>query len=197
MGKKVGNINPANILTFFRIALVPLYIWLFSVGRWNTAIIALLVFIIAAVTDLYDGRLARQRKEVTKLGKFLDPLADKFLVIGALAQFCYMGLVSIWLVGVIVIRDVWVTAMRVIAIAKGTELATSGDAKLKTTIQLTVVITIIVLTGARIIALHFGYNGPFIDIGWYRILFNTLVSVAVVFTIYSWIRYLVRSNAAR
>jgi len=193
MARKVGILNPANILTFFRIALVPVYIWMFSLGRWNTAIIALLVFITAAVTDLYDGKLARSRKEITKLGKFLDPLADKFLVIGALAQFCLMGLVNIWLVAVIIVRDVWVTSMRVVAIVRGTELKTSGSAKLKTTIQLTVVITIIVLTGARIIALHFGYNGPFVEIAHYRLVFNGLLSVAVVFTLYSWVKYLIKT----
>lgn len=196
MNRKAGILNPANMLTFLRIALVPLYIWLFAAGEWHTAILALVVFVTAAVTDLYDGRLARSRKEITKLGKFLDPLADKFLVIGALAQFTLMGLVNVWLVAVIIIRDIWVTAMRVIAIVKGTELKTSGNAKLKTTIQLTVVITIIVLTGARIIAIHFGYNGPLIDFRWYRMLFDGLVGVAVVFTVYSWIRYMVGGGSS-
>lgn len=190
MKHKVSILNPANILTFFRIALVPVYIWLFSLGSWKASIAALIVFVVAAVTDLYDGKLARSRKEITKLGKFLDPLADKFLVIGALVQFCLMGLANVWLVGVIIVRDVWVTAMRIVAILKGTELKTSGSAKVKTTIQLTVVITIIVLTGFRIILLHFGYQGPWVDFVWYRWLFDGLVTVAVVFTIYSWIRYI-------
>jgi len=194
--EKVDNLNPANILTFMRIALVPLYVWLFSLQQWHTVVIALIVFIVAAVTDLYDGRLARSRKEITKLGKFLDPLADKFLVVGALAQFCVMGLVSVWLVSVIIIRDIWVTVMRIVAIVKGTELRTSGDAKVKTTIQLTVVITIIVFTGARIIALKLGYSGPLIDLEGYRLFFNGLLSVAVLFTIYSWAGYLIRRKAA-
>ncbi|MCD6308267.1 MAG: CDP-alcohol phosphatidyltransferase family protein [Candidatus Latescibacteria bacterium] len=193
---KVDNLNPANILTFLRIALVPLYVWLFSLQQWYTVVIALIVFIVAAVTDLYDGRLARSRKEITKLGKFLDPLADKFLVVGALAQFCVMGLVSVWLVSVIIIRDVWVTVMRIVAIARGTELRTSRDAKVKTAIQLTAVITIIVFTGARIIALKLGYSGPLIDPGGYRLFFNGLLSVAVLFTIYSWAGYLFRKKAA-
>ncbi len=75
---KAGILNPANILTMLRILLVPLYLWLFAKGTWSTGVLALIVFIIAAVTDLYDGRLARSRKEITKLGKFLDPLADNF-----------------------------------------------------------------------------------------------------------------------
>ncbi|MFC1551026.1 CDP-diacylglycerol--glycerol-3-phosphate 3-phosphatidyltransferase [Candidatus Latescibacterota bacterium] len=184
----------ANMLTIFRIILVPVYLWFFSRGTWGSVVIALIVFVTAAVTDLYDGRLARQMKEETSLGKFLDPLADKFLVLGALVQFWLMGLVNGWLVGVIVIRDVYVTVMRIAAIMKGTELKTSGDAKLKTGIQLTVVITTIVFTGGRMIAMTLApdYSGFWIDIDNYIVFYNGLLSVAVVFTIYSWIKYVFR-----
>ena len=194
---KAGILNPANVLTILRILLVPLYMWLFSRGLWITAVCALVVFIIAAITDLYDGKLARSRKEVTKFGKFLDPLADKFLVIGALVQFWTMGLVNIWLVGVIVVRDIWVTIMRIMAIKKGKELKTSRDAKLKTTIQLTVVITIIVFTGGRMMAINFGYMGPWINLSWFRIFYNGLVSIAVIFTVYSWFKYIFKIRPAK
>lgn len=187
----------ANLLTTLRIALVPLYLWLFSHRTWDMAILALIVFLIAAVTDLYDGRLARSRREITRLGKFMDPLADKFLVIGALAQFAFMEMVNFWLVGVIVVRDVWVTIMRISAIKEGKELKTSENAKLKTTIQLTVIITIIVLSGARIAAQHFGYTGPLTDFNAYRIFFNILLSVAVIFTLYSWFRYMFRGHSLK
>ena len=194
--RKAGNLNPANILTILRIFLVPLYLWLFNRQEWYTVVLALVVFVTAAVTDLIDGRLARSRKEVTKLGKFLDPLADKFLVVGALAQFWMLGLVNVWLVGVIIVRDVWVTAMRIVAILRGTELKTSGGAKLKTTIQLTVVITIIVLTGARLILVRYGITPPIIDLAYLRVLFNAMLGVAVVFTLYSWFRYMFQRHPA-
>jgi phosphatidylglycerophosphate synthase len=126
----------------------------------------------------------------------MDPLADKVLVIGALAQFGLMGLVNLWLVGIIVIRDIWMTVLRIVAMRRGTELRTSNDAKLKTTIQLTVIITIITFTGARIIAGHFGYSGPLTDFRIYKIFFNALVSVAVAFTLYSWYNYQFRRQAA-
>jgi len=195
----VSIFNPANFLTAFRILLVPLYLWLFISGTPTAAVLALIVFVTAAVTDLYDGRLARSRKEITKLGKFLDPLADKFLVVGALVQFWVMGLVSFWLVLVIVIRDVWVTIMRIAALAKGTELKTSRDAKLKTTIQLTAVITIIVLYGARLIVTGSipSYQGAWVNLDYYRLIFNGLLGVAVVFTLYSWTTYLFRSSKKR
>ena len=190
--------NPANMLTMLRILLVPLYLWLFAMKTWESVVLALIVFIAAAVTDLYDGKLARRRKEITKLGKFLDPLADKFLVLAALVQFWAMELVNFWLVGIIVFRDIWVTVMRIIAIKNGKELETSKDAKLKTTILLTVIITTIVFTGGRIIIMNVmpDYNGRWVDIGIYRMFFNALLSVAVVFTIYSWIKYVSQRSLA-
>ena len=187
----------ANMLTTLRIVLVPLYLWLFSRNTWDMAILALIVFLLAAVTDLYDGRLARSRREITRLGKFMDPLADKFLVIGTLVQFAVMEMVNIWLVLIIVVRDVWVTVMRISAIREGKELKTSGDAKIKTAIQFTVLITIIVFSGARIIIRHFGYEGPLTDFNSYKIFFNILLSVAVIFTLYSWFRYMFRGNPAK
>ena len=190
--------NPANMLTMLRILLVPLYLWLFAMKTWESVVLALIVFIVAAVTDLYDGKLARRRKEITKFGKFLDPLADKFLVLAALVQFWAMELVNFWLVGIIVFRDIWVTVMRIVAIKNGKELKTSKDAKLKTTILLTVIITTIVFTGGRIIAMNFipDYNGRWVDIGVYRMFFNGLLSVAVVFTIYSWVKYVFQKSQA-
>lgn len=187
--KKINNLNLANALTFFRIALVPLYVWLFAQQKFLTVTIALVVFIGAAITDLYDGKLARKRAEITKLGKFMDPLADKFLVLGALAQFWVLGLVDFWLVIVIIVRDLWVTGMRITALVKGTELKTSKDGKLKTTIQLTVIITIITFTGARHLLIDYGYLGPLVNITFHKLFYNMLLAVAVVFTLYSWVKY--------
>ena len=189
----------ANMLTILRIALVPLYLWLYDRYTWGSIVLALIVFVTAAVTDLYDGRLARSRKEITKFGKFMDPLADKFLVVGALVQFCLMGLISVWLVSVIVVRDIWVTMMRIVAIVRGYELKTSRDAKIKTTIQLTAIITTIVLTGARKIAmaLYPNYSGQWVAIEGYRLLFNGLMAVAVLFTLYSWFRYQFQGKPAK
>ena len=196
---KTGILNPANMLTMLRIMLVPLYLWLFAIKTWEAVVLALIVFVIAAVTDLYDGKLARSRKEITKFGKFLDPLADKFLVVGALVQFWVMSLVNFWLVVIIVLRDVWVTILRIIAIKNGTELKTSSNAKLKTTIQLTAIITTIVFTGVRLIIMDFlpDYSGQWIKIENYRTFFNGLLLVAVVFTLYSWIRYMFQRSPAK
>lgn len=186
-----------NILTMFRIVLVPVYLWLFAQETVTGSVGALLVYIIASVTDLYDGKLARSRKEVTTLGKFLDPLADKFLVIGALLQFSFMGLVNLWFVGVIVVRDVWVTVMRIHAMSTNKELRTSTDAKVKTTIQISVIIAIIVFWGARAALVQAGVTGAAIDISLYRLFFNVIVGVAVIFTLYSWGKYMITGYRAK
>ena len=96
---RVSMLNPANLLTFIRILLVPVYLWLFARGTWGSTTAALIVFVIAALTDLVDGRLARQRKEITKLGRFMDPLADKFLIPGMMKGGVLVPYFS-WLVGV-------------------------------------------------------------------------------------------------
>jgi len=196
---EVSIFNPANALTALRIVLVPLYLWLFARNTWGSLIFALIAFVTAAVTDLYDGRLARSRKEITRLGKFMDPLADKLLVVGALVQFWMAGLVWFWFVVVIVVRDIWVTAMRITAITRGTELKTSGDAKLKTTIQLTAIITTIVFFGARLIVMRFApsYQGFFVDLAIHKLFYNGLVAVAAAFTVYSWITYLTAGSGKR
>ncbi len=190
MKTRVSNLNPANLLTFSRILLVPLYLWLFARPSWEGGILALLVFVAAAVSDLMDGRLARSRREVTALGRFMDPLADKVLVVSALVQFWALGLVNPLLVGMIVVRDVWVTVMRVVAIAQNAAFKTSGSAKLKTTIQLTAVITIIVLTSMQRFLAEATLTGWWTSPGLYRFVFDGLLAVAVAFTLYSWFRYL-------
>ena len=191
--------NLANKFSLIRLLLTPFFVWAILYYREDHLLFAnlpLVIFLIAVMTDAIDGFIARRYRQTTRFGAVLDPLADKFLVVGALVQFWAMGLVNIWLVGVIVVRDVWVTVLRIAAIKKGKDLKTSRDAKLKTTIQLIVVITIIVFTGGRIIAVHLGDIGPWINPNGFRILFNGLVSVAVIFTVYSWFKYILKIRTA-
>ena len=131
----VSILNPANILTMLRILLVPIYLWLFSRGLWITAVSALLVFIIAAVTDLYDGKLARRKKVVTKFGKFLDPLADKVLITTGFICLIFLGYMKIWMVVVIVMRDFVVTWLRSYGHKIGRPIHTLEIARWKTGVQ--------------------------------------------------------------
>jgi len=107
---------------------------------------ALVVFVIASLTDLLDGWTARKLRQETETGKFLDPLADKFLVISALIAFLILDpLIPLWMVGVIIGRDLLITLMRYLAIKKGTTLRTSRLGKFKTAFQMIGIIIIIMV----------------------------------------------------
>ena len=127
--------SPPNQLTFLRILLTPVFlVFLLSsnsiLRQWSLA-----VFIFAAITDWYDGWLARRWGYVTQWGAFLDPLADKVLTSAALIAYAYLGLVSSWMVWIIVIRDVVITVLRSYAEYKGKPVDTSKLAKTKTFAQ--------------------------------------------------------------
>jgi cardiolipin synthase len=113
-------------LTLSRIILIPLFLYLIFTPTIEHRIWALVIFVIASLTDLLDGWTARKLKQETETGKFLDPLADKFLVISALIAFLFLDpFIPLWMVIVIIGRDLLITLMRYLAIKKGTSLRTS------------------------------------------------------------------------
>ena len=136
--------NLPNLLSLLRIILTPLFIiFLFSDYR----LFALIIFAVAAITDAYDGHLARKYNQITSQGKFLDPLADKILVLSAFFSFAFIGIIDFWMVGIITFRDMFITGLRWIISNKGFEFVTSKLSKYKTAFQLTIIIlTLIFLT---------------------------------------------------
>jgi len=128
-----------NILTFFRILITPLFIFFLFEDFEGAHIWALFVFIIASVTDAYDGYYARKNDMVTDTGRFLDPLADKILVSSAFISFSIMGLIDFWMVGLILFRDLFVTSLRIIMARNGFTMITSTIAKSKTGVQLGII----------------------------------------------------------
>ena len=150
---KVANLP--NCLSFLRIALTPLFlICVFSEG-WYWNLIAFVVFTLASITDYFDGKLARKNGEITTLGRFLDPLADKILVTSALIAFVLNRLVVWWLIVPIILRDIYVTVMRLRSIHKGGVMTTSRLAKWKTATQLIVVISLLFLLGFKELVMFF------------------------------------------
>jgi CDP-diacylglycerol--glycerol-3-phosphate 3-phosphatidyltransferase len=124
-----------TIVSFLRIILTPVYLyffWLSGFGNWT---IAMIVFTIAALTDSYDGYLARRYKVESDLGAFVDPLADKILIGSAFISLVIKGATSWWVVGIIMSRDFLVTFLRMRAIKKGLFLPTTWIAKAKTVVQ--------------------------------------------------------------
>ena len=131
-----------NIITVIRLILSFIFIYLFIQGTKNLE--ALIVFVVAAISDAIDGWLARKLKISSKFGENFDPIADKFLTIAALVAFAVQGIVEYWCVAIIVLRDVSTTVLRYCFFTES-KIPTSKTAKLKTVTQFIFIIMILVL----------------------------------------------------
>jgi CDP-diacylglycerol--glycerol-3-phosphate 3-phosphatidyltransferase len=154
-------ISPPNQLTLLRILMTPVFLfYLFSENPVDKQI-ALFIFIFAAITDWYDGYVARRWGYITRWGKFLDPLADKILTSAAFISFIYIGYAESWMVWIIVLRDLFMTCLRGYAEFKGKPINTSGFAKTKTFFQLVVIYLFLV---EYIVRTSDNFNAKF---GWF------------------------------
>ncbi len=131
--------NIANKLTISRICLIPVFIIAALFDCAAAGWIAFSVFVIASLTDYIDGRIARKYNMISAFGKFLDPLADKLLVTAALCVFVERGLISVWVLFIITVREFVVTGVRLVAAGGGTVIAASMWGKIKTVLQLVVI----------------------------------------------------------
>lgn len=154
MWKQVGqeSINVPNLLTFTRILLIPVFVVLFATPDPHRSITAAIVFVIAAVTDLLDGYLARRSGQVTKLGKLLDPIADKLLVLSALILLVNVDRVSALVAILIIAREVAVTGVRAIAAGEGMIIVAETTGKYKMALQV-IAIVLLILEGTALSAL--------------------------------------------
>ena len=125
--------NLPNKLTMARILAVPVFIVLYMMGH---NIIATIVFILASLTDMLDGQIARKRGLVTNFGKIMDPLADKILVYSAFICMVQIGIVPGWMLVIILFREFIVSGLRTVAAADGTVIAAGKTGKLKTILQM-------------------------------------------------------------
>ena len=172
--------NLPNKLTLLRILLIPVFIIIMMSNITNHYLIACLIFIIASITDALDGYIARKNNLVTDFGKFMDPLADKLLVISALICMIESNLVAGWMVIIIVARELTVSILRAIAAADGKVIAASGGGKIKTISQMLAII--ILLFGAN------SSNNLLLQIG------TIFMLIATIFTLYSGIDYLYKNK---
>ena len=138
--------NLPNKLTVARIIMVPFFVvFLVNVTIPHHFLIAGLIFALASFTDLLDGKIARKRNLVTNFGKFLDPLADKILVISALVCFVDLGLAEFWFVLIIIAREFMVTSIRLIAVNTGEVIAANIWGKAKTVSQMVAIVGILIM----------------------------------------------------
>lgn len=140
--------NLPNLLTLARIFLVPFFLLAILTRLPFGELVAAAIFIVAAITDGVDGYLARKNQEVTQLGKFLDPLADKLLVSAALVALVELGELSTWVAMVLIGREMAVTGLRAIAAAEGVVIPAGPWGKAKTFSQIVFVVTVL-LAGSR------------------------------------------------
>ncbi len=144
---KLGTIRTTpNYLTMLRMVLAPVFMILY---QYVGVFFSLLAFVVAAITDLLDGKIARKTGKITSFGKFMDPLADKLLVCTALFAFLKLGprLITTWMVLVIVIREVTITVLRTLAARKGNIIAATRLGKYKASSQMySIVIALLLLT---------------------------------------------------
>lgn len=169
--------NLPNKLTMFRVILIPFFIIALLVpqipaGKW----IALAIFIVASLTDLLDGKIARKYNLVTNFGKFMDPLADKLLVCSALICLIELGRIPSWMVVIIIAREFTISGFRLIAADNGVVIAASYFGKFKTTFQMVAVCLMIA------------------DIAAIQVLTSVITWIAVILTVVSLIDYLIKNK---
>jgi len=200
--------NTPNKLSMLRIFLVPcvllfllpVHIFSFEPAAWNQfiadygRIFAGIVFVIASLTDFADGKIARKYNLITNLGKFLDSLADKMLVISVLIAFVDLGRISSVFVIIIVIREFMVTGIRLIASEKGVVMAAAMIGKIKTTTQMTAIIYILFeqllqMVFVRLLPTYAAsqISGIITGIG------DVLFMISVIMTIISGLDYLIKN----
>ena len=128
----------ATKFTLVRIFMIPLYMLCMYIGKDNDIMryVSLAVFGAASLTDLIDGHIARKYNQVTDLGKFLDPLADKVLVLAAMAIFCQWDLFPAWALMIVLVREFAISGLRMVASGKGTVIAAGWSGKVKTAVTM-------------------------------------------------------------
>ncbi|MDM8533064.1 CDP-diacylglycerol--glycerol-3-phosphate 3-phosphatidyltransferase [Clostridiaceae bacterium HSG29] len=172
--------NIANKLTVLRILLIPVFLFVLLSNMPNNSIIALAIFIVASFTDFLDGYLARSMNLVTKLGKFLDPLADKLLVISAMLAFIEIGLLSSTVVFIIVSRELIISVFRAIAASEGIVIAASWWGKLKTNSQILMIVILLL--------------NNYIPISISKYLNPSIILIATLFTVFSGVDYIIKNK---
>lgn len=144
---RADALNLPNLLTMARVALIPIVLWLLYDGTPEAGFWAAVVYIVAAVTDFLDGWLARRMGLVSILGKFLDPLADKLMVMSSLVFLAWMGRIPLWGVAIVILmegRELAITSFRVIAMSEGVVMQAGSGGKEKTALQMVAILMLIV-----------------------------------------------------
>ncbi|MBO5509322.1 MAG: CDP-diacylglycerol--glycerol-3-phosphate 3-phosphatidyltransferase [Lachnospiraceae bacterium] len=171
--------NLPNKLTILRVILIPFFLVALMVdgipaGKW----IALGIFVLASITDTLDGQIARRKNLVTNFGKFMDPLADKLLVCSAMIAMIDLGRIPCWVVIIIIAREFIISGFRLVASDNGVVIAAGWWGKIKTVVQMIMVIVLIADFGGKAVA----------------VIENVLIYAALALTVISLVDYIIKNK---
>ncbi len=172
-------LNVPNLLTMGRIVAIPWFVWLLDTPTPVRGFWACIVFTLAAITDVLDGYLARKLGVVSVLGKFLDPLADKLIVMAALVWMVPMGRIAAWVVVLLLAREISVTGLRSVAASEGVVISAGAEGKTKTALQMIGIVALVIGY-----PYHLSYLGldlgvvDLVHVGRYLVLLSLLFSFA-------------------
>ncbi len=179
-----------NILTIFRVLLTPACLYfIFTQGNYYN-LIAMILFIIASVTDIVDGWYARKYDVTTEFGKFLDPLADKILVMALFIAFGIKNLAPWWMILIVLFRDIFVTFLRSFMIQNGKSMHTSKFAKAKTGIQMFMIYFVLTFLAIKSIPFLYSVYDVLQTVLIDKHLLWILMLLTSIITLYSGILYL-------
>lgn len=168
--------NLPNMLTMFRVIVIPVVVYLLWLRTPMSCFYAVIMFSVASLTDFFDGYLARRLNLVSITGKFLDPLADKIMVMAATVQLASMGWLESWIPIVILVRELAIQGLRSIASAEGLVIAAGTGGKLKTACQLTGLIGLLVHFEYPIHLFGIETTMNFHRAGWYLLVLSIIFS---------------------
>jgi len=184
-----SQLNLANAITIARILLIPVFLVLLLGGLPEPYgdIAAAAVFILAAATDKLDGYVARRNEQITTLGQFLDPLADKLLIAAALIALVSQGRVAAWVAMLIIGREIAVSVLRIVGVSQGVSIPADKYGKLKTVLQIVYIVYILVPTDKIATFIHVSTDVATV-IQW------ILAAVVVIVTLASGVRYFLNAR---
>jgi CDP-diacylglycerol--glycerol-3-phosphate 3-phosphatidyltransferase len=189
------RMNLPNKLTLARIILSPVFMALILIEDTRAKLASLVVFVIAALTDLGDGYFARRRGLATGFGKFMDPLADKILASTALISLVALGYVRGWMVTVIVGREFFITGFRSLAAYRGMLIVPTLGARFKTLLQMVSIGLILLFVYLKETLIPLGYNGAIFESSAARASIDWLMLANVTVTVGTGLDYVVRNLA--
>ncbi|MFH1777606.1 MAG: CDP-diacylglycerol--glycerol-3-phosphate 3-phosphatidyltransferase [Candidatus Omnitrophota bacterium] len=185
--------NLANKLTIIRIILTFIFMVFLSFEGIFTYFCAMIVFFIASITDYYDGRIARQRQEVTDFGKIMDPIADKILTLGAFLVFVEKNLIPSWMVIIIVGRELLVTSVRFLFARKKEIISADITGKHKTTIQVCTIFYVLFILLLKEIFQKLDRWPAGLEFWLFQVILYTLMLGTIIITLSSGILFLKRN----